>query len=273
MNEKLAKLFQFFYIKFPVFRPILHSLYGKFLAHYTFSGWGMKTVNELPWKGNLEQDFRKDCIDLKDLFEFTPNSTGTDKNNVDELWWRHWMIHFCIVYVNNFTTNDEYNFVECGVGDGMTTFFACREIKRNKKFNNFKIHLYDSWSAMKSEDLSETEKCNAGRYNTLNLERTKKNLDEFKNNIVYHHGYIPDTFSNSKTPRNIVYLHIDLNSTNPTIDTLDFFFPRLLKGGVIVFDDYGNTGYPDTKIEIDEFFKNKPGALMQSPTGQAIYYV
>ena len=42
---------------------------------------------------------------------------------------------------------------------------------------------------------------------------------------------------------------------------------------IIVFDDYGNTGYPDTKIEIDEFFKNKPGVLMKSPTGQAIYYV
>ena len=71
MNEKLEKLFQIFYMKFPVFRPILHSLYGKFLAHYTFSGWGMKTVNELPWKGNLEQDFRKDCIDIKELFEQT----------------------------------------------------------------------------------------------------------------------------------------------------------------------------------------------------------
>ena len=68
-------------------------------------------------------------------------------------------------------------------------------------------------------------------------------------------------------------MHIDLNSTKPTIDALDFFFPRLIKGGIIIFDDYGNTGYPDTKIEIDEFFKNKPGVLMQSPTGQAIYYV
>ena len=67
--------------------------------------------------------------------------------------------------------------------------------------------------------------------------------------------------------------HIDVNTYESTKEVFEYVDKRLVKGGVIVFDDYGNTGYPDTKIEIDEFFKNKPGALMQSPTGQAIYYV
>ena len=44
-----------------------------------------------------------------------------------------------------------------------------------------------------------------------------------------------------------------VNATKSTIDALNFFFPRLLKGGIIIFDDYGNTGYPDTKKQIDEF--------------------
>jgi len=88
---------------------------------------------------------------------------------------------------------------------------------------------------------------------------------------MYHVGYIPDSFSASP-PDKIIYLHIDLNSTKPTIDALNFFSPRLLQGGIIIFDDYGNTGYPDTKKQIDEFFKNKPGVLMKSPTGQAIFF-
>ena len=184
MNEKLEKFIQNFYMKYPSLRPILNSFYRKFFAHYTFSGWGMQTVNELPWKGDLEQNFRQDCIDIKNLFEFTPNSTGTDKDNVDELWWRHWIINFCIVYVQNFTMSEDYNFVECGVGDGMTAFFACREIQRNPKFKNFKMHLYDSWSSMKSEDLLKSEKSNVGRYHNLNLARTKKNLLDFKNCIT-----------------------------------------------------------------------------------------
>ena len=185
--------------------------------------------------------------------------------------WRHWFIHFSIQYVHHFTTNTENNFVECGVGDGMTTFFALKEISRRFTNSNFKMYLYDSWDSMKEEDLAKSEITNIGRYSNLNVERTKKNLIDFQNNLIYNVGYIPDSFSAS-SPDKIIYLHIDLNSTKPTIDALNFFFPRLLEGGIIIFDDYGNTGYPDTKKQIDEFFKNKPGVLMKSPTGQAIFF-
>lgn len=271
MNSKLEKLIQNIYYKFPVIRPIMASFYRKFLVDHTFSGWGMQTVHELPWNGISEQDFRNDCTEIIKTFEFTPNSTGTDKYNVDELMWRHWFIHFSIQYVHHFTTNTENNFVECGVGDGMTTFFALKEISRRFTNSNFKMYLYDSWDSMKEEDLHKSEITNIGRYSNLNVERTKKNLIDFQNNLIYNVGYIPDSFSAS-SPDKIIYLHIDLNSTKPTIDALNFFFPRLLEGGIIIFDDYGNTGYPDTKKQIDEFFKNKPGVLMKSPTGQAIFF-
>jgi hypothetical protein len=273
MNEKIEKFIQDFYMKFPSLRPILKSLYGKFLADYTFSGWGMQTTNELPWNDKYEENFRNDCTDIKEIFEFTPNSTGADKHNMDDFMWRHWIISFSIRYVMTFTQCSKYNFVECGVGDGMTAFFAGREIKRNDKINDCKIHLYDSWSSMKSEDLLESEKNNIGRYNNLNLERTKKNLLEFNENITYHPGYIPESFSSEpSSPDEIVYLHIDLNSTKPTLDALNFFFPLIITGGIIIFDDYGNRGYPETKKQIDDFFFDKPGILMKSPTGQAIYF-
>ena len=60
--------------------------------------------------------------------------------------------------------------------------------------------------------------------------------------------------------------------TKPTISALEFFLPKLVIGGVIIFDDYGSIGHPDTKIEIDQFFSDKSGILMKSPTGQAIYF-
>ena len=73
------------------------------------------------------------------------------------------------------------------------------------------MHLYDSWDSMKKEDLLDSEITNVGRYFNLNIERTQKNLLDFKNNTVFHHGYVPDSFSNSSQPEEIVYLHIDLN--------------------------------------------------------------
>ena len=57
MNSQLEKFIQKIYYKFPVIRPVMASLYRKFLVDHTFSGWGMQTVHELPWNGVSEEDF------------------------------------------------------------------------------------------------------------------------------------------------------------------------------------------------------------------------
>ena len=91
--------------------------------------------------------------------------------------------------------------------------------------------------------------------------------------MVFHQGYIPESLNKKPdAPDSIFYLHIDLNSAKPTESALDFFYPRLVPGGVILFDDYGWDAYEDTKNAIENFFTNKPGILMKLPTGQAIYF-
>tara|TARA_Y100000741_G_C18121497_1_gene505230 strand:- start:285 stop:434 length:150 start_codon:yes stop_codon:yes gene_type:complete len=44
----------------------------------------------------------------------------------------------------------------------------------------------------------------------------------------------------------------------------------LEKKGVILFDDYAWGGYEDTRICVDNFFKNKKVIFQHLPTGQAI---
>jgi len=274
MNKNLEKFAQKIYYGYPFLRPLLASVYRKFLANYTFSGWGMQTVHELPWNGTDEEHFRNTCLDFKSNFKFTPNSTGTDSFNADEVMWRHWIVTFSARYALNFSNSVNYNFVECGVGDGMSAFFALNEMKKNINFKDCKMYLYDSWSSMQKNDLTSSELSNVGRYHNLSMDKTKNNLSEFSSKLIFHPGYIPQSFSDlTESPQEIIYLHIDLNATKPTIGALDFFYPKIVKGGIILFDDYGNTGYPDTKIQVDKFFQDKSGILMKSPTGQAIYYV
>ena len=45
------------------------------------------------------------------------------------------------------------------------------------------------------------------------------------------------------------------------------------RGGVIVFDDYGQDNYLETKETVDSFLSDKEGLLMAHPTGQALYFV
>lgn len=276
MNKKLEHFLVNFYLNHPKRRKFLASLRDIFFPiKPKFSGWGMKVNHEPPWTNEVNSVFNNTSQKIKNNFHFgVVHSTGIDVHNVDTLLWRHWIVSYAAKHAMIFTKPDKLNFVECGVGDGLTSYYILNEINENSNFKNkAKLHLYDSWGPMKEDGLLKSESSSLGRYSELKLDVTKKNLHEFNDMIIYHKGYIPEVFEKeSVSPSSIIYLHIDLNSTSPTIDTLDFFFPKLISGGVILFDDYGWSNHIDTKNAVDEFFKDKPGILMQLPTAQAIYF-
>lgn len=251
------------YRKVPWLRPILMFVYLKLYKKPTFSGWGMTTYHALPF----DDDFIKINNTLKQTFEYT-SSTNANSSNIDELMWRHWVVTFAVRKALKFAKADYYNLVECGVSDGLSAFFALNTVKST----SFKMHLYDSWNAMKYEHLLDSEKSSNDKYHDLNINRTKKNLIKFKDNVILHQGYIPDILKDDPPPKSIVYLHVDLNSSKATLETLEFFYPLLVKGGVILFDDYAWLNYKDTKDVVDKFFMDKPGILEKLPTGQAIYH-
>ena len=72
-----------------------------------------------------------------------------------------------------FSQDDNYNFVECGVANGFTTFFTLREITGDERSkNNFSMHLYDAWDLMQEEHLFDEELSRAGTYSNLNIDTT-----------------------------------------------------------------------------------------------------
>lgn len=235
----------------------------------TFDGWGMKTTHELPWNAGVGNDyFIRASQDVKKQFDFSGDG-GVNLSNIDELLWRHWIVSYSVRHVIEFTDKD-LDLVECGVCDGLSAYFALSDLRGVGGLG--RMHLYDAWAPMRNENLLESEKHLIGDYSNISLQRVKKNLSEF-DNVVYHPGYIPESLHvKPSPPEKISYLHIDLNSATPTIAALEFFFPRLMRGGVVLFDDYGWNNHRPTKKSVDQFFADKPGILMPLPTGQAIYY-
>lgn len=267
-DEKILRFGKYFFEKYPVLRPLLRKGKKLFIKP-RFSGWGMTSEHALPWDDKYGIEFLKTSKDIKQ-FQLTKN-VATDPEKIDELLWRHWNISYAVSYAIKFASTDEHIFAECGVGDGLSAFFALREISRKKIVTKFSMHLYDTWGSLKEEDVVKVETAHA--YSKLDINRTKKNLSEFKDYLTYHQGYIPESFNNPpESPNSILYLHIDLTTARPILSTLEFFYPRLVSGGVIIFDDYGWNGYNDTKRIIDEFFHSKSGIVQKLPTGQAIYY-
>jgi len=274
-NKNLIKFGQEIYSKHPALRPFLSFIKKIFFNKPKFSGWGMTSIHEPPW---LDDDEGKKFLEIhnyiKNNFVFNKKIQGTTKDIMDDLLWRHWIVSYAVKHATKFAKTENYNLVECGVEWGYTAFFALKTLTNNdKKMNSFSMHLYDAWQDMREEELLESEYWHVNLYKNLDIESTKKNLIEFKENLIFHQGYIPDSLMKKPDPPDtIFYLHIDLNASKPTESALEFFYPRLVVGGIILFDDYGWDAYEDTKNTIENFFKDKPGLLMKIPTGQAIYF-
>jgi hypothetical protein len=274
-NKKIYNIVRKLYYKYPSMRKFIFELDKKFLFKPVFVGGLIKTECENPWNDNFQNKVFEEAIkEIKDNLE-----SNLDKNKVDELSidiakWRYWIISYAVKHAIEFSEVKEYNFVECGVAEGFSSYIALKEIIVDKKVGKkFLFHLYDSWKPMRKGDLVESEYSKEGKYEHLDQHVVKRNLKNFEEFLVYHPGYIPDTFKDiPESPSSIVYLAIDLNAVKPTIDTLNKFLPALVRGGVIIFDDYGVKEYHDTKKAIDEFLHNKQGVFLKLPTGQAIFF-
>lgn len=140
------------------------------------------------------------------------------------------------------------------------------------KDHDFRIFLYDAWSGMRAENLTASEMRNNGHYSYLSLESTRNNLQEHDQQCGFIQGHISEVFNKNPGPNEVSWLHIDLNSSMPTLKTLEQFVPKLLPGGVVLFDDYGWHSWSETREVADKFFSHDDGLLMPLPTGQAIFF-
>ncbi len=88
-------------------------------------------------------------------------------------------------------------------------------------------------------------------------------------NVLVTRGKVPDVLAEVAPPR-IAFLHVDMNNAQAERGALEVLFDRISPGGIIVFDDYGWTGYRDQKHAADEFMRERGLAVLELPTGQGL---
>jgi hypothetical protein len=54
------------------------------------------------------------------------------------------------------------------------------------------------------------------------------------------------------------FVSIDCDLHTPHLECLEYFYPRLIRGGIIYLDDYHSVEYPMARLAIDEFMRDKP---------------
>lgn len=254
-------------------------------GRFTFSGWGMYTDSSTtpPWASLIEGAEVDSAIGFKQTNETLKSLLDEKKFMLSQfahlplqsaalevLAWRHYIVYWSVLSAAKATRDGTKNLVEAGTCDGLTAYFAMAAL-RNLEVE-FKCYMYDAWEAMKGHDLLQNEKSMSGMYNYLDLETTTQNLNEFAALTVFNKGYIPESFVTSLNPVEIIWLHIDLNAAAPTHAILEYFYEKVLPGGIILFDDYAFHDHVETKKIVDSFFLKKKTNLLHLPTGQAVVF-
>ncbi len=163
---------------------------------------------------------------------------------------------------------------ECGVFEGATSYQICKTREHKKDFTHHCFDSFEGLSQPTTEDAVTDERAYVWKKSDLTspLEKTKKNLRRFDSMVQYHPGWIPDKFPDVEH-RRFSLVHIDVDLFEPTVASLNFFYPRLVPGGMIVCDDYGSTWCPGAKKACDEFCARTPQqAVIHLTTGQGILF-
>jgi len=166
---------------------------------------------------------------------------------------------------------DSGNVAECGCWRGLSAYQTAYRLK-SYGFNN-KFFLFDSFeglSQFQKEDLENNlilDQDKRRKEFACSLDEVKDNLKEFSF-IEYKKGWVPSKFGEVSNLK-FSFVHIDVDLYQPIKDSLEFFYPRIVKDGVIALDDYGYLDFPGARRAVDEFMRDKKDFIMHLPSGAA----
>ncbi len=151
---------------------------------------------------------------------------------------------------------------ECGVYEGAGSYLIGRHAARLGRLH----HMFDSFEGLSQPQAIDGTYWKRGAMSVPEnwVRERLKELD----NLRYWRGWIPERYD-EVADRRFSFVHVDVDLYQPTSDSVGFFYPRMNRGGLILFDDYGFATCPGARRGIDEFFAGKPEPIIDLPTGQA----
>ena len=118
------------------------------------------------------------------------------------------------------------------------------------------LYLFDTFTGFDEKDC-EPEKESAGGFSNTSLEQVQNFVGK-KDTIHYFQGYFPETTHQLDPNTRYALVHLDADLYKPTKSGLEYFYDKLVPGGVLILHDYNNSRWPGVAMAVKEFFGDKP---------------
>lgn len=158
---------------------------------------------------------------------------------------------------------------ECAVAEGgvFQGEFA-KEI--NGCFPGLTLHLFDTFEGFDQRDIDVEMARNFSNEKARHFNITSEDLVLRKlphpERAIFHKGYFPET-THGVDEQNYLFVNLDFDLYNPTLEGLRYFYPRMVKHGVILVDDYFLPGYLGIPNAIHDFEMELGCQLVKLPIG------
>ncbi len=144
------------------------------------------------------------------------------------------------------------NVAELGVFQGE---FA-KEI--NKCFSKCICYLFDTFEGFDQRDLATEDRDIqelGGHLKNTSVELVMSKMT-FYNMVDIRQGWFPQSADGLENEK-FKFVNIDTDLYDSILSGLEFFYPKMVVGGVILVHDYFSMGYVGVKKAVDEFCKKR----------------
>jgi O-methyltransferase len=177
----------------------------------------------------------------------------------------------------------EGDVVECGVGSGSSFLFLTWLIR--SEMRGRKLWGFDSFEGFPEPSLHDQSSRNPqkGEWNWASIEGIRETLrrggldDEFiRTQTTLIKGFFDESLVKYRGER-IAFLHLDCDLHDSYKVCLETLYPKVCKGGAILFDEYMNTfehhRFPGAQKAIDTFLGDRIRWIKRDPTAGKYYMI
>jgi len=123
-----------------------------------------------------------------------------------------------------------------------------------------KLHLFDTFSGFTErsvlrENQSTGITVKAKEFADTSLAGVKSFIQQRNDNVEFHAGFFPESIPPELLNEQFAFAHLDADLYEPTLAGLEFFYPRMAAGGMLVIHDY-NSWFGARKA-VDDFLTDK----------------
>lgn len=158
------------------------------------------------------------------------------------------------------------NYIEFGSCNGGISLMIGYVLK--SRSSNKKIYICDSFQGLPAPNRKYDKAYEKGEF-LSSMNRLKKNIRNLglEKYCIVKKGWFSDTFKSFDKSSKFCFAHIDCDLYEPTLECIQFIYPKLCFNGLMMFDDYYD-GSGGVRLAVNQLTKKTKEIIFVGPAAQ-----